>query len=72
FRPTPVGDLTWASYSKETPAGKASIKWKLRRGGRMRICMRVPRGSSATLICPDGSTRELRSGWHMVRTRVNK
>lgn len=67
FRPTPVGDLTWASYRTETPGGNASISWKLRRSGGIIINVEVPEGSAATLICPDGEKRELGPGRHVVK-----
>lgn len=66
FRPTPAGDLTWASYETETPGGKASIRWEIG-SGTMVIRTCVPKGSSATLVCPDGSTRELKAGKHVTK-----
>jgi len=62
FRPTPCGDLTWASYSLETENGKASIYWKFNRHGRLVVKTVVPSGSSAVLEMPDGSKYELVSG----------
>ena len=55
IRPTPVGDLTWAEYSTETPYGKLSVRWDKKRSGRFRLKVRVPSGSHATVFLPDGS-----------------
>lgn len=55
IRPTPVGDLTWAEYSTETPYGKLSVRWDKKRSGRFRLKVRVPSGSHATVFLHDGS-----------------
>ena len=62
FRPTPCGDLSWASYSLETANGKAAIDWKIDRKGRLVVKTLVPAGSSALLQMPDGQTFELSAG----------
>ena len=69
FRPRPLGDLTWASYSTETPLGEAAVRWKLRRG-RMILRITVPKGSSATVVFPDGSSEETGPGRHVYRKKV--
>lgn len=61
FRPTPVGDLTWASYSTRTPYGTASIEWHIGLR-RMRVKTVVPKGATALFVAPDGSSRELGTG----------
>ncbi|MCR5548802.1 MAG: hypothetical protein K6F25_08615, partial [Bacteroidales bacterium] len=70
FRPRPLGDLTWASYSTETPLGEAAVKWKIRRG-RMILRLTVPKGSSATVIFPDGSSEEVGAGRRVYRKKIS-
>ena len=55
FRPMPVGDVKWASYSTETLYGKASIAWRYDREGAFHMDVTVPVGCSATVVFPDGS-----------------
>lgn len=72
FRPTPVGDVSWASASLRTPVGRASIRWE-RTPTRLRVVVRVPAGARATLLLPttDGrETHELDSGTHTLETRA--
>ncbi|MBQ0015771.1 MAG: family 78 glycoside hydrolase catalytic domain [Bacteroidales bacterium] len=52
LRPTPVGDLTWASYSTITPFGLASIRWEKSQSGKLTIHTTIPKGSYATLYLP--------------------
>lgn len=55
IEPTPVGDLKWASYSTETEGGKLSVRWNIR-NGKFRLRVRIPSGSHATILLPDGSS----------------
>jgi alpha-L-rhamnosidase len=51
FRPQPVGDISYASYSNLTPYGQAGIDW--RRGeNRFSMDVIVPVGSTATVYIP--------------------
>lgn len=66
-RPTPVGDLKWASYSIETPRGKAAVKWELEDD---EFCLEVlvPKGSSATVYMPwGGKALTLKAGEHKLK-----
>ena len=51
FRPQPVADLTFASYSNLTPYGMAGIEWK-RGSGSFTTDITVPVGSTATVYIP--------------------
>ena len=66
IRPTPVGDLRWASYETLTPLGKASVRWDIK-DGRFILKLRVPEGSHASVYLP-GSEKaaEVGSGKHKI------
>ncbi len=51
FKPQPAGDVTYASYSNETPFGTASISWK-KETGKFMMDIIVPVGSTATVYVP--------------------
>ena len=68
FRPTPLGDLTWASYETLTPQGKASVYWKIR-NGRFTMKVTVPKGSHASVYLPGkDEAREVGAGTHKFKT----
>ena len=72
FRPTPVGDLTWASYETETPNGTASIRWDIKKG-KIIVRTKVPDGSYATLYMPGtGEEYNLSSGTHRIKAGWNQ
>lgn len=54
-RPTPVGNLKWASYSTQTDGGTLSVRWDIT-GNTFRLKVRIPEGSHATIHLPDGSS----------------
>ena len=51
FKPRPAGDVTFASYSNETPNGMAAISWK-RNADMFKLDIKVPVGSTATVYIP--------------------
>ena len=51
FRPQPASDLSFVSYSNETPFGRAAIKWE-KKDGIFSLNIKVPVGSTATLFVP--------------------
>ena len=66
-RPTPMGDLTWASYETETPSGKAAVRWDIRKG-KFILKVRVPDGSHASVYLPGSDTpKEVGPGSHAFR-----
>lgn len=70
LKPTPVGDLTWASYSTQTSYGKLKVFWKLSSNGKFTLKVTVPKSTRATVSMPDGSpSRELRAGKHRIICR---
>ena len=52
IRPTPVGDLTWAKYSTETPYGHLSVSWKKTPGRSLSVIVDIPEGSHASVYLP--------------------
>lgn len=61
FRPTPVGDLRWASYSVKSPQGEVSAKWTRNKSGRFTLRIKVPKGSRASVWLP-GADSPLTAG----------
>ena len=70
IRPTPVGEMTWASYDTDTSFGKLSVRWH-RKGGTFFLKVRVPKGSHATIHMPDGSSPvEIESGRRQFKCKI--
>jgi len=51
FKPQPAGDVTFTSYSNETPNGNAAIRWE-KSMGAFKMNIKVPVGSTATVYVP--------------------
>jgi alpha-L-rhamnosidase len=51
FKPQPAGDVTFTSYSNETPNGNAAIRWE-KSTGAFKMNIKVPVGSTATVYIP--------------------
>jgi len=51
IKPRPAGDVTFASYSNETPNGMASVSWK-KNADSFKLDIKVPVGSTATVYVP--------------------
>jgi alpha-L-rhamnosidase len=58
FKPQPVGDITYTSYSNMTPYGTAGINWKTTEGG-FTMDIEVPVGSTATVYVPAGKAADV-------------
>ena len=69
FKPMPCGDLNWAEYRTRTPYGDAGIRWD--RASVLKVKVSVPVGCTATVILPDGSTRDVASGRHRFTSSVD-
>ena len=69
-RPTPVGDLSRASYETLTPFGKARVSWKKGRKGSFSLSILVPPGCHASVYMP-GKTEaeEYGEGNHSIYTK---
>jgi alpha-L-rhamnosidase len=51
FKPQPAGDVAHASYSNETPNGKAGVDWE-KETDKFTLNINVPVGSTATVYVP--------------------
>jgi alpha-L-rhamnosidase len=51
FRPQPANKISYASYSNQTPYGRAAIRWE-KKNGKFRMKINVPVGSTATVYIP--------------------
>jgi alpha-L-rhamnosidase len=51
FKPQPACDITFASYSNDTPYGRASVRWE-KEAGQFDLDITVPVGSTATVYVP--------------------
>ena len=70
IKPTPLGDLSWASYETETPFGKASVRWEIRKD-KFILNVLVPKGSRATVYLPGSDTPiEVGSGRHKFKSSI--
>ncbi len=58
FKPQPAGDIIFASYSNETPYGRAAVYWR-KDGGTFSLDIDVPVGSTATVYVPATSRQDV-------------
>ncbi len=58
FKPQPAGDVTFASYSNETPNGLAAINWK-KNARTFHLNITVPVGSTATVYVPAANEKQV-------------
>ena len=61
IRPVLGGGIQWAKASTQTPYGPVSSDWKIE-GKRFKIIIEVPVSTRCTLVLPDGTERQVRSG----------
>ena len=60
-RPQPGGGFTYASATLMTPYGEAASGWKIE-GNRIRVTVRVPANSHATVYLPGAKLESVREG----------
>ena len=58
FKPQPAGDVTFASYTNETPYGTAAVGWK-KDGNAFKLDIKVPVGSTATVYMPASKAEDV-------------
>lgn len=58
FKPQPAGDVTFASYSNETPNGVAAVNWK-KHANTFNLNITVPVGSTATVYVPASNAKQV-------------
>src|SRR5690606_35650586 len=61
FKPQPAGDVTFTSYSNETPYGTAGIRWE-KSGDGFNVNVEVPVGSTATVYVPASKAGDVKEG----------
>jgi alpha-L-rhamnosidase len=61
FRPQPVDEIEWVSYSNHTPFGEAGISWK-KEGGKFSMEVEVPVSCTATIYFPASADSEFLEG----------
>lgn len=59
FKPQPAGDVTFASYRRETIYGDASIRWE-KKGNDLLVNVEVPVGSTASVYIPAKSQKDVK------------
>jgi len=73
LKPTPAGDLTWASYTTESAYGNIAVRWDIAEGNKFILKVTVPEGAHATAYLPDGSAPvELPAGKHRLTCLINR
>lgn len=63
IQPEPGGGLTWARGELDCPYGRIRSSWRIDDEG-FKLDVTVPAGTTATVILPDGSRREVGPGDH--------
>lgn len=61
FRPEPVDEISYASYSNFTPYGRAGINWK-KEGSRFNAEITIPVGCDATVYIPASKPDDVKAG----------
>jgi alpha-L-rhamnosidase len=59
--PRPGGGLTWASGTHDSPYGRIESSWNIV-GDEIRLIVRVPPGTTADIVLPDGSHHRAAAG----------
>lgn len=58
FKPQPANEVSYASYSNQTPYGLAGISWR-KENGKFTMKINIPVGSTATVYVPASSITKL-------------
>jgi alpha-L-rhamnosidase len=70
IRPQPVGDLTWAKASVNSPYGKISSSWKRDAKG-FHLTIEIPANASATVVLPGSSEKhDVGSGTYSFDAKI--
>ena len=68
IKPRPAGDVTFASYSNETPNGMASVSWK-KNADSFKLDIKVPVGSTATVYVPALNAKNVTENGKVISAR---
>ncbi len=66
FKPQPAGDLTFITYSNETPYGRASVGWE-KKAGEFSMNIKVPVGSTATVYVPASDAEDVTESGQTIK-----
>ena len=64
--PQLVDGIDWVKVSKDTPYGMVDLNWE-KNGKSFTIDVTLPFGTSATVVLPDGSVKEITAGSHELK-----
>jgi alpha-L-rhamnosidase len=70
FKPRPAGDITFVSYSNETPNGIAAVSWK-KNNDSFKLNITVPVGSTATVCVPASNAKNVTEGGKEIIDKRN-
>ncbi|MFS8081976.1 MAG: family 78 glycoside hydrolase catalytic domain [Ginsengibacter sp.] len=70
FKPQPAGDVTFASYSNETPYGLASVNWR-KNAHAFNLDITVPVGSTATVFVPTANGKNVTENGRRIADENN-
>ena len=65
FKPQPVDELDFVTYSNNTSFGEAGITWR-NQNGQLLMEITVPVGSKATVVVPSGDVNSLKESGHSI------
>ena len=63
IRPVPGGGITWAEGDLDTPYGRIHVRWDVS-ADTFLLEARVPPGTQATVVMPDGASHDVQAGVH--------
>jgi alpha-L-rhamnosidase len=69
IRPQVIDAITWVKASKDTPYGRVEVKWETA-DGEFRIDVKVPVGSTASVLMPDGTSHQVQSGTYSLGCKL--
>lgn len=69
FKPSPVGNITYAKGKTSTLYGDVRAEWR-RDADTMTIDIDIPVNTTGTVIMPDGSAREIKSGHSTISGKI--
>ncbi|MBN9659952.1 MAG: family 78 glycoside hydrolase catalytic domain [Acidobacteria bacterium] len=67
LQPEPVGDVSWAKASWDSPRGLIAVEWRIE-GGKFRYTVELPPGVSAEVRMPAGAPQSIGSGHHTLES----
>lgn len=71
FKPQPAGDLTFASYRRETIYGETAIRWE-KKGNNFQMNVEVPVGSTASVYVPAKGQKDVRESKNLAGVRFKE